>query len=152
MPNIYRYVNRNQRWKTACPMSKCLPLPAFQQILKEIRMFHFAKRLLFLKEYEAQQRSTARAQEKAEKEKTAKTAQTEAPAKKRKLSFKEKKELEQIEKDLEELAAEKAGLEESISSGSLPYEKLQEASERIGQIIEETDIKEMRWLELQEIE
>jgi len=106
----------------------------------------------FIKEYEAQQRSTARAQEKAEKEKTAKTAQTEAPAKKRKLSFKEKKELEQIEKDLEELAAEKAGLEESISSGSLPYEKLQEASERIGQIIEETDIKEMRWLELQEIE
>ena len=106
----------------------------------------------FIKEYEAEQRSQARAEEKAAKEKAAKSAPAaEAPAKKRKLTYKEQKEFEQIEKDLEALAAEKAELEEKIGSGSLPYEELQKASERIGAIIEETDEKELRWLELSEI-
>ena len=45
---------------------------------------------------------------------------------------------------------EKAELEEALSSGTLPFDRLQEASERIGQIIAETDEKEMRWLELSE--
>ncbi|MBQ8484244.1 MAG: ATP-binding cassette domain-containing protein [Bacteroidales bacterium] len=105
----------------------------------------------FIKEYEAEQRSQARAAEKAEKERVTKDAQKqEAPAKKKKLTYKEQKELEQIEKDLEALAAEKAELETALNSGTLPYEKLQAASERIGQIMEETDEKEMRWLELNE--
>ena len=109
----------------------------------------------FIKEYEAEQRSQARAQEKAEKAKAAKAAaaeapQAEAPAKKRKLSFKEKRELEQIEIDLEKLSAEKAELESRISSGTLPYEELQNASSRIGEIIDEIDMKEFRWLELNE--
>ena len=106
----------------------------------------------FIKEYEAEQRSQIRAEEKAAKEKAAKSAPAaEAPAKKRKLTYKEQKEFEQIEKDLEALAAEKAELEEKIGSGNLPYEELQRASERIGAIIEETDEKELRWLELSEI-
>ena len=108
----------------------------------------------FIKEYEAEQRSLARAEEKAAKEKAAKAAATaapEAPAKKRKLTYKEQKELEQLEKDLESLAAEKAALEESLNSGTLPYEQLQQASERIGQILEETDEKELRLLELYEL-
>ncbi|MBS7367280.1 MAG: hypothetical protein KIG82_03760, partial [Prevotella sp.] len=46
--------------------------------------------------------------------------------------------------------AEKAALEESLGSGTLPFDKLQEASERIGAIISETDEKELRWLELSE--
>ena len=109
----------------------------------------------FIKEYEAEQRSQARAQEKAEKAKAAKIAaaeapQQEAPVKKRKLSFKEKRELEQIEIDLEKLSAEKAELESRISSGNLPYEELQNASSRIGEIIDEIDMKEFRWLELNE--
>ena len=105
----------------------------------------------FIKEYEAEQRSLARAEEKAAKEKAAKDMpQANAPAKKKKLTYKEQKELEQIEKDLETLAAEKAELEERLNSGTLPYEQLQEASQRIGQIMEETDEKEMRWLELNE--
>ena len=58
--------------------------------------------------------------------------------------------MEQLEKDLEDLAAEKAALEESLGSGTLPFDKLQEASERIGAIISETDEKELRWLELSE--
>ena len=109
----------------------------------------------FIKEYEAEQRSLARAEEKAAKEKAAKAAATaapETPAKKRKLTYKEQKELEQLEKDLESLAAEKAALEESLNSGTLPYDQLQQASERIGQILEETDEKELRLLELYELQ
>lgn len=108
----------------------------------------------YIKEYEAEQRSQARAQEKAEKEKAAKEAaktgacQAEAPAKKKKLTYKEQKELEQIEKDLEALAAEKEELESQLGSGELPFDRLQAASERIGVIMTETDEKEMRWLEL----
>ena len=108
----------------------------------------------YIKEYEADQRSQARAAEKAEKDKAAKEAakagMTEVPARKRKLSYKEQKELEQIEKDLEALAAEKADLEAKLSSGEMPFDQLQAASERIGQIMELTDEKELRWLELSE--
>ena len=108
----------------------------------------------YIKEFEAEQRSQARAEEKAAKEKAAKeaakTAAPEAPAKKKKLTYKEQKELEQLEKDLEALAAEKTDLEEKLNSGSLPYEELQKASERIGEIMELTDEKELRWLELSE--
>ncbi len=105
----------------------------------------------FIKEYEAEQRSIARAEDKAAKEKAAKEASKNAvpePAKKKKLTYKEQKELEQLERDLEVLAAEKAELEASL--GSLPFDKLQAASERIGRIMELTDEKELRWLELSE--
>lgn len=108
----------------------------------------------FIKEYEAEQRSIARAEEKAAKEKAAKeagrTSDTESPARKKKLSYKEERELEQLEKDLEALAAEKADLEAKLSSGTMPFDQLQAASERIGQIMELTDEKELRWLELSE--
>ena len=98
----------------------------------------------FIKEYEAEQRSQqSKSEEKTVKEKT---------AKKRKLSFKEQKELEQLEKDVEDLAAEKAALEEKLNSGTLPYEELQTASERIGEIMELTDEKEFRLLELYEMQ
>ena len=101
----------------------------------------------FIKEYEAEQRSQARAEEKAAKEKAAKEV-----AKKKKLTYKEQKELEQLEKDLEVLAAEKAELEAQLNSGSLPFDQLQKASERIGAILEETDEKELRLLELYEMQ
>ena len=105
----------------------------------------------FIKEYEAEQKAQIRAQEKIEKEKAAKAApQPETPVKKKKLSYKEQRELEQLEKDLDALAAEKAELEEQLSSGTLSFDKLQQASERIAQILEETDEKELRLLELYE--
>ena len=109
----------------------------------------------YIKEFEAEQRSLARAEEKAAKEKAAKAAATaapETPAKKRKLTYKEQREMEQLEKDLEALALEKTELEESLNSGILPYDQLQKASERIGQILEETDEKELRLLELYELQ
>ena len=62
--------------------------------------------------------------------------------------YKEQKELEQIEKDLESLNEEKAKLEAELNSGTLPYEELQKASRRIGEIIAETETRENRWLEL----
>jgi ATP-binding cassette subfamily F protein uup len=103
----------------------------------------------YIKEYEAEQKSVARAQEKAEKEKNSKEASKAANfTQKKKLTYKEQKELEQLEKDLEALAEEKAAIEESLSSGNMEFEQLQKASERIAEIIELTDEKEMRWLEL----
>ena len=104
----------------------------------------------FIKEYEAQQKAGARAEEKAAK--AARTAaqaasQKPAPAKK-KLSYKEQRELEQLEKDLGTLGEERARLEADLNSGTLPYEELQKASVRIGEILQETETKENRWLEL----
>lgn len=108
----------------------------------------------FIKDYEAAQRARVRAEEKAAKEAVSKTrtdspAQTPAaaPAKK-KLSYREQKELEQLEKDIEALGVEKDELESRISCGTLPYEELQKISARIAEILAETEEKEMRWLEL----
>ena len=67
-----------------------------------------------------------------------------------KLTFKEKREMEQIEQELQQLENEKASLEEELNSGTLPYDLLQQKSARIGQIIERTDQITMRWLELSE--
>ena len=100
----------------------------------------------YIKEFEAEKRAKERAEEKAAKAET-KVRQA-APVRKKKLSYKEQRELEQLEKDLEELGKEKAGLEEKLSNGSLSFEELQTASERIGAILEETDEKELRLLEL----
>jgi len=87
----------------------------------------------------------------AEKPKEDKTARVRTNDK-RKMSFKEKMELAQIEKDMEELEQEKADLESDLCSGSLPSDVLVEKSKRIAEIINLIDDKTMRWLELSEIE
>ena len=69
---------------------------------------------------------------------------------KRKLSFKEQRELEEIERDLASLSAERTTLEGELSAGNADYSRLTEISERIEQIIALIDEKEMRWLELNE--
>ena len=69
---------------------------------------------------------------------------------KRKLSFKEQRELEEIERDLASLSAERTTLENELSAGNADYSRLTEISERIEQIIALIDEKEMRWLELNE--
>lgn len=103
----------------------------------------------YIKEYESQQKSIARAEEKAVKSSTA-TSETKSGTEKKKLTWKEQKELEQLEKDLEALGKEKSELEESLSSGNLDYGKVQEASKRFEELTSLLDEKEMRWLELQE--
>ena len=105
----------------------------------------------FIRDYEAARKAEARkvpgtAGKSAER--NADAAKPRQEPLKRKLTYREQKELEQIEKDLEALAAEKAGLESSVSSGKLGYDDLRKASERIGEIINLTEEKENRWLEL----
>ncbi|HNF03070.1 MAG TPA: ABC-F family ATP-binding cassette domain-containing protein [Ferruginibacter sp.] len=69
---------------------------------------------------------------------------------KQKLSFKEKFEFEQLEKELPQLQEEKRTLEEKMNGGSMNYEDLQQAAERISTLVQLIDEKEMRWLELSE--
>jgi ABC transport system ATP-binding/permease protein len=76
-----------------------------------------------------------------------------APASKaarKKLSFKEQREFEQLEKEIPALEAERSLLTQQMSE-SLPYEKLQEVSARIVALTQELEEKEMRWLELSEM-
>ena len=69
---------------------------------------------------------------------------------KRKLSFKEQRELVQIEQDLTSLSSERTALETELSSGDLSFERLTECSKRIEELIALIDEKELRWLELSE--
>ncbi len=75
---------------------------------------------------------------------------TAAPVKK-KLSFKEQREFEMLEKDIRALEKEKSEISQKLSDTSLPFEELQQLSLRIGEISSLIDEKEMRWLELSEI-
>ncbi len=71
---------------------------------------------------------------------------------KRKLSFKEKRELQQLEADIESLEKEQKQIEEELCSGTLSVEDLTQKSKRLPQLKDELDEKSMRWLELSEIE
>ncbi|HTJ12467.1 MAG TPA: ABC-F family ATP-binding cassette domain-containing protein [Dinghuibacter sp.] len=67
-----------------------------------------------------------------------------------KLTFKEKREFEQLEQELPALESEKRALEEKMSSGALDYDTLTQAGARIQEIVALLEEKEMRWLELSE--
>lgn len=71
---------------------------------------------------------------------------------KRKMSFKEKREFEQLEKEIAGLETEKAQIEEMLCSGTLSVEELTEKSKRLPEVNDLIDEKTMRWLELSEIE
>ena len=71
---------------------------------------------------------------------------------KRKLSFKEKREMEQLERDIAVLEAEQKELEEALCSGTLNIDELTEKSKRLPKLKDELDEKSMRWLELSEID
>ena len=114
----------------------------------------------FIRDYEAGQKSRARAEEKAartsgnrEQRKDRRagegtSAGKEGNSARKKLSYKEQRELEQLEKELQSLNEEKASLEEQIGGGSLGFEDLRKASERISAVMAMIDEKENRWLEL----
>ena len=70
----------------------------------------------------------------------------------RKMSFKEKREYEQLTQEIERLEKEQKQLEEELCSGTLSVEELTEKSKRLPEIKDELDEKGMRWLELAEIE
>lgn len=90
-----------------------------------------------------QKKSAETSQKSKEKPKTRRTP--------KKFSYKEKREYEMVENDLQMLEKEKKQLETDINSGNLPSEKLIEKSNRLAKVIELIDQKEMRWLELEEL-
>ena len=97
------------------------------------------------KDAKAQQEKEA---EKPQEEKTVRVRLND----KRKMSFKEKREFEQLEKEIAELETEKAQIEEQLCSGMLSVDELTEKSKRLPEVNDLIDEKTMRWLELSEIE
>ncbi len=73
------------------------------------------------------------------------------PQQKRKLSYKEKRELEQLEKDIEALEVEKKQIEEALCGGTTLVDEITRMSKRLPVLNDELDEKSMRWLELSEI-
>lgn len=100
---------------------------------------------LELKEQEEQE-------EKNEKKEVRTTVNTWGGTKKRRLSFKERKEMEELEQRIEQLETEKKDIETLLCSGNLSVEALTEKSKRLPVLQEELDEISMRWLELSEIE
>ena len=116
-----------------------------------------------------QYRDWSRLQEKDEAEKAAAAAKTTASnsastndgagtakrdanfENKRKMSYKEKREYEQLTQEIDKLTEEQKKLEEALCSGTLSVEELTEKSKRLPEIKDELDEKEMRWLELAEM-
>ncbi len=107
--------------------------------------------------YKNQREEEKEQQEKIEREKKKQEPQTtqsnniSKSEKKRKLTFKERQEMQQLETEMEQLNAEKAEIEAALNSGTLPADELIQKSNRIGELIDLLDEKEMRWLELSEI-
>ncbi len=97
-----------------------------------------------------EQRSIQKSAEKREEVIEKKAAKNDGP--KTKLSFKEKHELEQIDKDLPRLEEEKKMWEEKLASHISDHEELMASTEKLGAIVSEIDQKSARWLELSEFE
>jgi ATP-binding cassette subfamily F protein uup len=67
---------------------------------------------------------------------------------KTRLSYKEQREYEQLEPEIEKLETEKAQLEDALSSGTLDHQALEEHSRRVAEIMELVEEKMLRWMEL----
>ncbi len=116
----------------------------------------------FIKDYEAEKRSKAREEERASKvasgllsassqlsgSANASSSKPSRPDAPRKLSYKEQRELEQLEKDIESLTAEKSDLESKMNGGLTDPSELQKVTTRFAEVSSELDSKETRWLEL----
>ena len=98
-----------------------------------------------------------KARQEKEKEKEAAKPQEDKTSKvrlneKRRMSFKEKREFEQLEQEIAALEEEKASIETALCSGTLSVDELTEKSKRLPEVTDLIDEKTMRWLELSEIE
>ena len=106
----------------------------------------------YIKELESEQARQAKIEaEKAQRQNAPTQDRTTDTHARKKLSYKQQRELEALEQDIPQLETEKSELEEMLSSGALSHEELTAASERIGELIALIEEKEMRWLELSEI-
>lgn len=105
-----------------------------------------------------QEEKEKRAQEEMKKTSTAAGATTIASGgkqkteRKPKLTFKEKKEMETLEAELDDLGKEKSELETAMSGGTMSVEEITAAAARMEQIIARLDEAEMRMLELMDKE
>lgn len=103
-----------------------------------------------------QYREWSHLKSKEEAEKTNKPKETKTKAdyhheSRRKMSFKEKREFEQLEKEIEQLETQCKNIEESLCSGNLSVEELTEKSKQLPILKAQLDEKSMRWLELAEL-
>ncbi len=101
----------------------------------------------YIKEVDAAKKASQKAIDKASKPDSAPLEKE----KKKKLSWKEARELEALDKEIPELENEKASIEEKLSSGALSSDEIIKASNRYSEIKALLDEKELRWLELSEI-
>lgn len=70
---------------------------------------------------------------------------------KKKVSFKDKREFEMLQKEIQDLEKEKSAIQEELNAGTAGFEELDRLARRIGEITNLLDEKEMRWLELSEM-
>lgn len=106
----------------------------------------------YIKELESEQARQAKIEaEKAQRQNAPTQDRTTDIPIRKKLSYKQQRELEALEQEIPQLETEKSELEEKLSSGALSHEELTAASERIGELIALIEEKEMHWLELSEI-
>ena len=101
-----------------------------------------------LQELAQEKEKKAGKQEKYQQEKADKKVND--TAQKRKLTYKEQKEYENLEKEIEQLEEEKEQLTDRLNSGTLDHEALQQVSETLGEVMDTIDTKTERWLELAE--
>lgn len=102
-------------------------------------------------EYRKQETITSREEKKAEKQAPAKVEPvTTSDKEKIKLSFKEKQEFEQLEKDIEALEQEKDQLTNKLSDPDLEGMEMQKTGIRLGEVVSALEHKSDRWLELSE--
>ena len=101
----------------------------------------------FVKDWKASLKEGTASQKQQSKTEAQKSSPSARP---KKITYRQQQELTQIETTLEALQAERKALEGDMSSGRLDFKDLQRASERVQQIIEESDALELRWLEINE--
>ena len=97
-------------------------------------------------EQEAIRRSNVRKEQQQEEIK----ADSKQDEQKTKLTFKEKFEYDQLEKEIPQLEIEKAKLEQQLADAGTDHEALLKVTDKLGKIVQELDAKSMRWLELGE--
>lgn len=98
----------------------------------------------FIKDYQAEQKA------KQAKPKASESPKAE-PARARKLTFKEKREMEALEVEMPQIEAALKELEAAMSDSSASYQQITNASQKYEALKGELDLKELRWLELSEI-
>lgn len=98
------------------------------------------------------QYSTLQSKEEAKADASVKEKKSYRNDSRRRMSYKEKREFEQLEKDIASLEQQQHEIEEALCSGTLSVEELTEKSRLLPKLKEEIDEKSMRWLELSEIE